>query len=100
MSSKTINRLRRLRRPVLCAVGLSPVFLAIHLAAHWFRFGLEPLAAASNQFAATLVIVLLLKLTMFGWFRVFQGWSRYVTFHDLVTLGKATTATSLLLVLG
>src|SRR5262245_56300974 len=88
----------RSRRQVLCATALAPVFVGVHMAAWWLRFGTLG-GAQPRGLAVAAALVVLAKLVVFGWFRVYQGWSRYVTFHDLVTLGKATTASSLLLVL-
>ena len=40
--------------------------------------------------------VVLVKSLVFGRFRIYQGWTRYVTFHDLMTLVKATTVSAIL----
>jgi FlaA1/EpsC-like NDP-sugar epimerase len=96
---KNIQRLKSTRRQMLCAAALAPLFVAAHMGAHWLRFGLPLGGTEGTNFAATIAVVVLVKLVVFGSFRVFQGWSRYVTFHDLVTLGKAATVSSLVLVL-
>ena len=39
-------------------------------------------------------------MSVFAWFRVYQGWSRYLTFYDLITIAQASVGSSLLLVMG
>ncbi len=43
--------------------------------------------------------MLTVKCLAFNWFRVYQGWNRHVTFHDLFLLVQAATASSVLLAL-
>ncbi len=97
--AKFIRRLHTLRWQLLFAVALLPVFVAIHVASYWLRFDGQLNDAKLTQLAATVGWVVLVKLAVFGSLRVFQGWTGFVTFHDLVTLGKATTASTLLLII-
>ena len=85
------------RRRLCLAAGIMPVFAGLYWLAYWLRFdgALDPHSLASFQ--TTLWLVVLIKTLTFAWFRVYQGWTRYVTFHDLVTLAKAATVSSLLL---
>jgi len=87
------------RRHLVCAAGLLPVFATVHFASYWLRFDGEMSPSVWNALSITIVWAVLLKLALFGWFRVYQGWTRFVTFHDLTTLIKASTASSLLLLL-
>jgi len=84
---------------VFCALALLPAFAAIHFFSYWLRFDGQLGQSEWNAFSTTVLWVVAIKLVAFGWFRVYQGWSRYVTFHDLVALIKAATASSLLLLL-
>ena len=48
---------------------------------------------------STFAWVACLKVFSFNYFRVYQGWGRYVTFHDLTLLLKAATASSFAILL-
>jgi FlaA1/EpsC-like NDP-sugar epimerase len=39
--------------------------------------------------------VVVVKWIVFVWFRVYQSWSRYVSFHDFLVLGQAVTASAI-----
>jgi FlaA1/EpsC-like NDP-sugar epimerase len=86
-------------RQLVCMAVLTPVFAAVYYLAYWLRFDGDPLAAYLGLFTVTMVMVVPVKCLMFGWFRVYQGWGRHVTFHDLVTLAQATTCSSLVMAL-
>jgi FlaA1/EpsC-like NDP-sugar epimerase len=74
-------------------------FLAVVAAAYFGAFLLRFAGEDSSQFAdilaCTLPAVLAMKWIVFARFRVFQSWTRYVTFHDLLVLGKAVTASTI-----
>ncbi len=91
---------RPYRRRVVCAAALAPVFLAVHYLAYWLRFEGVLTERELNQLAATVLYVVFVKLAVFGWLRVYEGWSRYLTFHDLITIVQASTASSLALAVG
>ena len=99
ISSRLLRRMTPLYRHVLCAAVLAPVFALIHTAAFWLRFDGQIFGDAWVPLTATLGWCVAIKLLAFSWFQVFQGWNRYVTFHDLMTLITAATASSLLLLL-
>lgn len=94
-----IKRLHFRYRQLLCAAALLPVLFAVHVAAYWLRFEGQLSNAKWAQLVATIGLVLIVKMAVFGGFRVFQGWSRFVTFHDLVTLGQAATLSTVLLII-
>jgi len=87
------------QRQLLLALALMPLFAAIHYLAYWLRF--EGTVSPSTQllWQQSVVPVLVIKLIVFGWFGIYQGWSRYVTFHDLVNLVQAASISSLLIIL-
>ena len=87
------------RRSLLCGL-LAPLFGLIYYGAYWLRFEGEFGADSLRSFAATVAVVVVIKAGVFGWFHIYQGWSRYVTFHDLIVLGKATTVSAVLVSLG
>ena len=91
------TRARPYQRRVLCAMGLLPVFLIVHCMAYWLRFEGQLGERELNNMARTIAQVVCLKLLVFGWFRIYEGWSRYLTFHDLITIVQASTASSLVL---
>jgi FlaA1/EpsC-like NDP-sugar epimerase len=84
------------RWSLLCAAS-APLFAAIYFGSYELRFEGEPHAAALRSFAVTLAAVVLIKMIVFGVFGIYRVWSRFVTFHDLITLIKAGTASSLLI---
>ena len=87
------------QRQLLLAMALVPVFAAIHYLAYWLRFEGTLSRSAQFQWQESVVPVVMIKVVVFGWFGVYQGWSRYVTFHDLVNLVQAATICSLSIVL-
>jgi len=76
-----------------------PLFAAIHFAAYWLRFEGELPEARWQQMACTLVCALCIKCAVFVWQRTYRSWNSYLTFYDLTNLVRATTLSSLLLVL-
>lgn len=86
-------------RHLLCAAILAPVFAVIHVGAFWLRFDGVFVPEAWKPLLATLGWCIAAKLLVFAKFRIYQGWSRYVTFHDLIALVKAATVSSLLILL-
>jgi FlaA1/EpsC-like NDP-sugar epimerase len=86
-------------RQGLCAAVLAPVFLLVHAAAYALRFDFQIPPSRVSQFLVTAACAVAIKLIVFGWFRVYRGWSRYVTFHDVVTLGKAALVSTFALIL-
>ena len=63
-------------RRVLCAAALLPVFLLVHFAAYWLRFEGELGPRELHLIASTILYATCVKLVVFGWFRVYQSWSR------------------------
>jgi FlaA1/EpsC-like NDP-sugar epimerase len=101
-----MNRTRKpvslalLRRHLVAAAALIPVLLAVYFAAIWLRFDGQLDAQHWWLFTATVGFVLTVKVVLFSRQRVFQSWGRFVTFHDLVTLCKGASLSSLIVVLG
>ncbi len=86
-------------RAPACATLLLPVFALVHFSAYWLRFEGQVSDAIWHQFTSTILAAVTIKVAVFSLFRIYQGWSRYVTFHDLAMLVKAVTVSSLLLLL-
>jgi FlaA1/EpsC-like NDP-sugar epimerase len=81
-------------RSLWSAVVFLPLFAASYCGAYLLRFGGDDDARQWPVLLATLGIAVAVKWGAFAWFRIYQGWTRYVTFHDLLALGKATTAST------
>lgn len=97
-----INRdvqLRRVLRQVMWATALLPVFVASYYIAYCLRFEgqLEP--GELRRFTATVAYVVLFKLLLFGWFGIYQSWTRFVTFYDLVALVQASLSSLLVTIM-
>jgi FlaA1/EpsC-like NDP-sugar epimerase len=94
------QRVRQARRQLACASCLLPIYAGVYYLAYWLRFDGQPDRFHLDLFWSTIAPVLLVKCLVFGWFRLYQGWSRHVTFHDLLALVQASTASSVILALG
>jgi FlaA1/EpsC-like NDP-sugar epimerase len=77
------------------AVVFLPLFAATYFGAYLLRFAGENQVQYVDVLLATLLPVLLVKWVVFLWFRMHRGWTRYVSFHDLLALGKAVTASAI-----
>ncbi len=95
-----LSGLRRYRRGIVLAACSLPLFGFTAYASYWLRFEGQIEPVYLRQIGLALPWVLLIKLCVFAWFRVYQGWNRYLTFYDLVVLAQASVGSSLLLVLG
>ena len=87
-------------RQLVVVAGLIPLFLAIHYGAYWLRFDGRIGESELGQVAATIGWVALAKLVVFAWFGAHQGWSRYLTFHDLFVLVQAASVGALVVACG
>jgi FlaA1/EpsC-like NDP-sugar epimerase len=94
-----IGRLTPPYRRVLRAMGLMPVFVAVYLLSHWIRFEGHFPNDDARRFAATIGMVVAIKLVAFAWLHPLGGHGRLVTFHDLLSLAKAATVSSVVLAL-
>jgi FlaA1/EpsC-like NDP-sugar epimerase len=92
-------KIRRRLRQLLCLVLLAPVFAACYYFSFWLRFEGQLGSRELATFSATIAWVVVIKLAMFGWFRIYQGWGRVVSFYDLIALVQAATSSLLLIVL-
>ena len=72
-----------------------PLFVASYYGAFLLRFAGDPGWRFNDIYFSTLLAVLAVKCVVFVWFRLHQGWTRYVGFHDLLTLGQAVTCAAL-----
>ncbi len=93
------NAVKRARRQLLCMGALLPVFVGVYYLSYWLRFEGQLGPTELNRFWGTAVWVVAVKLMLFGWFRIYQGWGRFVTFYDLVALVQAATTSLLMSVL-
>ncbi len=89
---KTRNDVRQL---VVSAGVFLPLFVVSYYGAFLLRFAGDPGWRFTDVYLSTLVAVLAVKCTVFAWFRLHQGWSRYVNFHDMLVLGQAVTCAAL-----
>ena len=85
---------RRVFDVVASAAIFLPMFAATYYAAFLLRFAGSLDETAVDVFVGTLPWVLTIQWTLFAWFGIYQGWTRYVSFHDLLMLGKAITAST------
>ncbi|MBN1817740.1 MAG: polysaccharide biosynthesis protein [Sedimentisphaerales bacterium] len=92
-----VEWLLRYRRPVILlahclafVVSLFFAFLLAHQMELQRRWGIYP-------FPVFLLVAIPIKLVVFGWFRQFRGWWRYVGISDLVEMAKASLAGAIVL---
>ena len=100
-----IDGSRRLGRHLAGLAVLAPILLAVYYLSHWLRFegqlGESGMLGKTGMayFSKTAAWVVLIKLAVFGWFRLHRGWRSFVTFYDLVVLIQAVTVGTLAIVL-
>ena len=89
---------RAIRRHLLWLATLPPLFAGIYYLSYWLRFEGQLGADEWKSLSSMVVWVVLIKVVLFGWFRIHQGWGRYVTFYDLMSLIQAATSSLLVMV--
>ena len=72
-----------------------PLLAGIYFLAYFLRFEGSFGTAGWEVFVQTAGVIVATKLAIFWWFGVLHGWNRYVTFHDLIVLARATTVASI-----
>jgi len=82
---------RRLYQLVGSAAIAFPLLALTYYAAFLLRFAGELDPGAMEILLATLPWLLSIKWLTLLWFRLHQGWTRFIGFHDLVVLGQAAT---------
>ncbi|MEW5702860.1 MAG: nucleoside-diphosphate sugar epimerase/dehydratase [Candidatus Zixiibacteriota bacterium] len=87
----------RRRLAILAADGVAVVIS--YYAAFWLRFDGRIPAEAGAAFWNTLPLVFLVRLASFTYFRLYSGVWRYASVNDLVSILKAVTVGTTLLVL-
>ena len=76
---------------LLTTVVLVPAFVGIYWLSFWLRFEGQLDGENLACFAATVAWIVTVKLGWFAGLRACRGWSRSVTFYDLVILLRAAT---------
>ncbi|MBN00773.1 MAG: hypothetical protein CMJ77_16780 [Planctomycetaceae bacterium] len=97
--SQLYESLKRHQKSLAYLLLSMPLFAIIQYTAYWLRFEGQLDASTQLHLQHTLIAVVFIKVVTFTWFRIYQGWNRYLTFYDLITLAQATVASSLVLVL-
>ncbi len=97
-SNRLTHAILRYRWQSLSAAALLVAFASIYFAAFWVRFEGEIGQRHFQLWLMTVGWFVAVKLLVFGAFRMYQAYGRFVTFHDLVTLVKAASVSSLCLV--
>ncbi len=90
-----IPSLQRYLRRIVRTVAVTPVFALAFYAALWLRFEGVIEVSWLNYWLAMLPVFLIVKVAIFSAFRMESFWQGYATFHDLLTLSKAATCSSL-----
>ncbi len=80
---------------VLSAAVFLPLLAATYYAAFLLRFAGHPDPRANAVYVDTVLWLLFAKWLTFVWFRLHQGWTQFVGFHDMLTLGQAVTCAAL-----
>ncbi|HEU4880659.1 MAG TPA: nucleoside-diphosphate sugar epimerase/dehydratase [Longimicrobium sp.] len=93
-----LSLLLRLRRPVVLVLHLLLVPLGYYMA-FALRFDFRPPDRHIELFWRTVPYLMVLRMASFAIFGLFHGWWRHVGMRDLIDLLRATTLSSVLLVL-
>ncbi len=86
---------RKTYQLVVSATVILPLFAASYYIAYLLRFAGEPSPHAVEIYFDTVLWVVFIKWASFVWFRLHQGWSKFVGFDDLVLLGQSVTFATL-----
>lgn len=86
---------RQAHQLAVSAAILMPLFAAVYYSAFLLRFAGEPDPHARYLYATTLLWLVIVKWCVFLWFRLHQGWTRFVGFDDLLVIIKAATCGAL-----
>ena len=86
---------RTARVVALVAVHLV-IFSVAYLGAFAFRFDFHIPADIAGPMWASLPLLLVLKTVVFAGFKMFQGWWKYVSLYDVISLAQALAISSLL----
>ncbi|WP_420129574.1 polysaccharide biosynthesis protein [Longimicrobium sp.] len=92
-----LRLLLRLRRPVVLLLHLLLVPLGYYMA-FALRFDFRPPERHIDLFWRTVPYLMVLRMASFAIFGLFHGWWRHVGMRDLIDLVRATTLSSVLLV--
>lgn len=79
---------------------LAPIFAAVYIFSWWVRFEGESLPVPRFAMFASLFPVVLVQLFVFLGVFGSHYWGRHLTFHDLGTLVKASSISSVILLIG
>jgi FlaA1/EpsC-like NDP-sugar epimerase len=85
----------RWRRPLI-VVGHAALISAAYALAYLLRFDLRVPDEEVRRFFQTLPLLLLIRLTVYARFRLYEGMWRFVSVHDVVAILIATTVSSLI----
>lgn len=86
---RSVRALIRHRRPLIIAVHSVLVAVAL-IVAFLLRFDLAVPSSEWPRVWAALPLLLVIRLTAFAFFKLFEGMWRYVSVPDLVSIAKAT----------
>ncbi|HEX5472302.1 MAG TPA: nucleoside-diphosphate sugar epimerase/dehydratase [Lacipirellulaceae bacterium] len=92
-----INHLHK-RHALQLAVSAAifmPLFATCYYTSFLLRFAGDLDARSKYIFFTTVIWLICIKWIAFVWFRLHQGWSRFVGFDDLLVLAKAVTCGAL-----
>ena len=95
----SVNLTRRIRDLLsyrkLLIIALEALLIVIsYYLSFLLRFENNLTGAAGHVLLATLPLVLIVKLSVFGYFGLFSGWWRYAGMSDLLDIGWAATISS------
>jgi FlaA1/EpsC-like NDP-sugar epimerase len=85
------NQRRQIYQLAMSAAIFVPLFAASYYIAFLLRFAGEPDFRAKGLYFTTLGWLVAAKWVSVVWFRLHQGWTRFVGFEDLLVLVKAIT---------
>ena len=86
-----MERIRSLLKSPYVILVYHAALIAIgYLGSFLLRFDFAPERQYVLMFAHTVLVVIILKLLVFHWYRLTQGWWRYATITDLLDLSKAS----------
>ncbi len=98
MSSRILTGVVRWRRPLIVALHVGLVFFTYALA-FGLRYDYRVPPDIWTYYGQTVALLVVLRIAVFGWLRLFHGYWQHFGFHDLLATAKGVTLSLLAFVI-
>ena len=98
MSSRILAGVVRFRRPLIVVMHVAIVFLTYYLA-YGLRHNYDIPPDVWTYYTQTVTLLVVLRVAVFGWMRLFHGYWQHYGFHDMLATAKAVSISSVAFVI-